>query len=174
VARRAAPAVDLAFLRGEARRYLERYWPSAGRLRAVLMRRVDRAAAEGRLDRDAGAALVDRVVAELVEAGALDDARWARAWVEDLHRRGKSRAAIGHALRDKGASPAVAEAALSGVLGGGAEAELEAARTWARKKRIGAWRTDPALRREKRPRDLAALARAGFPLGIALRVVDEG
>jgi regulatory protein len=52
------------------------------------------------------------------------------------------------------------------------DAELEAARTWARKHRIGPWRTgpvDPEIRRK----ELARMARNGFGYGVACKVVDE-
>ena len=51
------------------------------------------------------------------------------------------------------------------------QAELEAARIAARRKRLGPWsRGDRAAQRQK---DIAALARAGFSLAIARAVIDD-
>jgi regulatory protein len=51
-------------------------------------------------------------------------------------------------------------------------AELEAAATYARRRRLGPHRRDPEARAERRERDLAALARAGFSYAIAQQIID--
>jgi regulatory protein len=170
---RPPPKLDLGWLRQEARRYLERQRPSEARLHQVLMRRVDRALQFHGGDRAAGEALADAVVAELRQSGVLDDARWARAWVGDLHRRGQSRPVIQQKLRLLGGDQQVIATAMDEVLGPRAGSDLEAAQSYVRRKRIGPHRSDPVLRRDKRQRDLAAVARAGFSLGVALKVIDD-
>ena len=170
---RPPPKLDLGWLRQEARRYLERQRPSVARLRTVLMRRVDRALAFHGGERAAGAALVDVVVDELLQSGVLDDDRWARAWVGDLHRRGQSRPVIQQKLRLLGGDRQTVAAAIDDVLGPRGESDLDAARAYVRRKRIGPHRPDPLLRRDKRQRDLGAVARAGFSLGVAIKVIDE-
>ncbi|MHA1114431.1 MAG: regulatory protein RecX, partial [Alphaproteobacteria bacterium] len=50
-------------------------------------------------------------------------------------------------------------------------ADLAAAIAYARRRRLGPWRV-AAARAERRERDLAALARAGFNYDLARRVVD--
>ena len=54
----------------------------------------------------------------------------------------------------------------------GVDPELERAVAYVRRRRLGPMRHDPEQRRARRERDLAAVARAGFPFGVALRVID--
>ena len=51
-----------------------------------------------------------------------------------------------------------------------ANLDLDAACNYARRRRLGPWRS--AGRAERRERDLAALARQGFGYELALRVID--
>lgn len=52
-----------------------------------------------------------------------------------------------------------------------ADPELAAATTYARRRRLGPW-GPAATRAERRPRDLAALGRAGFGYQVARKVVE--
>ena len=49
---------------------------------------------------------------------------------------------------------------------------MAAALAYARRRRIGPYRTDPTLRAETRLKDLAALARRGFAPALCRRVID--
>jgi regulatory protein len=51
------------------------------------------------------------------------------------------------------------------------DAELAAAAAFARKRRIGPWRS-PAERADRREKDLAAMARAGFAYRVVRLVMD--
>jgi regulatory protein len=53
----------------------------------------------------------------------------------------------------------------------GGDPALAAALALARRRRLGPWRP-PAARAARRDKDLAILARAGFPRGLATRIVD--
>jgi regulatory protein len=77
---------------------------------------------------------------------------------------------IGQKLRLKGVPPELVTRELEKV--SGELSELEAARIWARKKRLGPFRQNPDERSARRERDLAALARAGFSFGTAKAVID--
>jgi regulatory protein len=78
---------------------------------------------------------IDAAVAELVELGYLDDARYARVFVQDkrtLEAWGSER--IARALRERGVERALVEAALAGAGGGGEQAwgdQQWAAQDWA-------------------------------------------
>ena len=52
------------------------------------------------------------------------------------------------------------------------EPELEAAQRYARRRRLGPYRADPAARSECRDKDLACMARAGFAGRVARQVID--
>ncbi len=112
------------------------------------------------------------VVARLVEVGLVDDERFAVARAERLVRNGKSRRAIAVHLASKGIDPNTARAAISTD----PEDELRAALVLARRRRLGPFARDEGeLDREQarssRQKALATLARAGFGMGVAERVL---
>lgn len=158
-------------LREAALRHLERYASSAANLRRVLSRRVRRRA-EDDAEVEAAMARVDHILSRFQEVGLLDDRAYADRRAEALHRKGKALRAIQADLLGKGVSRSVADeavAALKERLGG--EADLAAAATYARKRRLGPFRTT-GDRREERQRDAARLARRGFDWETVRRVID--
>ena len=52
------------------------------------------------------------------------------------------------------------------------DAEAAAALRFAERRRLGPWRRDPKVRAERRDRDIAAMARQGFPVRLSIRVID--
>ena len=110
-------------------------------------------------------ALVDGVVERLTRAGLIDDAAYGRGRAAALARKGlpawRIKADLGRQDVD------LAEASVAEALDLDEEAQ---ARRLAQRKRLGPYR--PGEREPYRDKDLRALARAGFPLGLAKRVVD--
>ena len=157
-------------LESAALSYLQRYATSAANLRAVLMRRVQRAAYAHGDDPSEGTALIDALVDRYIRAGMLDDRAYAQGRAASLHRRGVSRRVIASQLAAKGVAPEDIEDALSQLRDTHADLDLDAACNYARRRRLGPWRTKD--RAERRERDLAALARQGFGFELALRVID--
>lgn len=142
--------------------YINRYPTSQANLSRVLVRKLQR-----RLDDpDEAAALVARVVDRLVEARLVDDSLFAGARVAALKRRGISAAVTRAKLREKGVDEATASTAL---LEEGHD-EREAAHAYARRRGLGPFRVRD--RTGRRDRDVAAMARAGFPVDIAIDIVD--
>ena len=158
--------VDAAYLRRAALYYLERYSAPAAQLQRVLQRKVERSCRHYDLDPQMFRTVVDEVVAACVASGLVDDRRFAEARAQSLRRKGRSARAVAAGLAAKGVERAlVAEVAVASE-----DAELEAARIAARRKRLGPWsRADRAGLRQKH---IAALARAGFSLAIARTVID--
>jgi regulatory protein len=154
--------------------HLERFASSVEGLRQVLLRRVEKAARDGRCDRAEAAGWVEAVVARFAAAGLVDDRVFAEARAASLRRRGDSARRIALVLRQKGVDTDLAAAALAVEDGEDrGDAEFRAACRLARRRRLGPMR--PAADREaRRDRDLASLARAGFALGVARRVLDLG
>lgn len=150
--------------------YLERYASSAENLRRVLMRRVHRSAMIHGTDPEDGKAAVDDIISRYRDSGLLDDAAYAEMRVRTLHRRGASRRLIGARLAEKGVARDDIDHALEALEVDSPAPDLEAACNYARRRRLGPWRH--ADRTAYRERDLAALGRQGFPIDIALRVVD--
>jgi len=166
--RHAKRALTAIALENSALHYLGRFATSSGNLRRVLLRKVARAATEEG-DRSAGARLIEELIARYLRSGLLDDRAYAAQAASSLARRGASRHAIGGKLAQKGIAAELVKEALQGLDAGGSS-EIAAACALVRRRRLGPYRT-PAARAASRNKDLAALARAGFSLDIARRVL---
>ena len=170
----APPAPDAGSLYQAALNHLARYAATEAGLRKVLMRRIDRWA---RLQPDAEAAsavisdarlAVDRVVKRLTEAGAVSDSVFAENRARGLVRAGQSQRSVQVRLVSKGVAPELARSAAERD----PETELSAALVLVRKRRIGAYRATEAADAAMRMKELALLARAGFPRDIAERALN--
>ena len=164
------PPPDRQALHEAALRHLSRYAATAAGLTRVLDRRIARwAAAEDtdHTDTEGAAAEARRiarlVVSRLVAAGAVDDAGFAAVRTQRLARSGRSRRAVAAHLAARGVDAATAQAALTG----GPADELAAALVHARRRRIGPFRAAADVDAAGRRRELAMLARAGFPREVA-------
>jgi regulatory protein len=166
---------DAQELQNAALDYLARYAATEAGLRRILERRIDRwLRRAGDADRETIAAqasaarvAVREVVARLVAAGAVNDAKYAENRARSLVRSGRSRRATDAQLRAKG----VDSATVQSVLPEDAETELAAALVLARKRRIGPFRRGAAADEAGRKQELGVLARAGFPQDVARRAL---
>jgi regulatory protein len=169
------PPPDAQELQNAALDYLARYAATEAGLRRILERRIDRwLRRAGDADRETIAAqasaarvAVREVVARLVAAGAVNDAKYAENRARSLVRSGRSRRATDAQLRAKG----VDSATVQSVLPEDAETELAAALVLARKRRIGPFRRGAAADEAGRKQELGVLARAGFPQDVARRAL---
>jgi regulatory protein len=161
-------AIDEALLERWALGYLERYASSAANLRRVLMRRVRRRAGADRERGRQAAPLIDALVTRYLGAGLLDDAAYATARARRGHRRGASLRAIRADLAAKGVDTQAVAGAVATLCSAEADADLAAACTFARRRRLGPYRSGAA----DRNRELAAFARAGFDRREAEAVLD--
>ena len=150
--------------------YLERYASSAANLRRVLMRKAKRAARRQGGGTEAVAGLIEDIVARYLHAGLLDDAAYAAQQAASLRRRGTSRHAIRGRLATKGVALEHIDAALAALDTEADESDLAAAGALARRRRLGPYRP-AAARAAYRQKDMAAMARAGFSLETAQRVL---
>ena len=158
-----SPPYDAATLERAALDYAARYATTRARLAAYLRRKLRE---RGWTEEEP--APVERLVNRFAERGYVDDPGFAAARTESLLRRGYGARRIGDALRMAGI-----DADTAGALRGRIDAAAEqSAMAYARRKGIGpfAHRTpDPA---EKR-RWIAAMARAGHPWDMVLRVLGS-
>ena len=127
--------------------------------RADLARRLIRRGAPGEV--------ADAVVAELTARGYLDDAAYARQWVESRSARGYGAARLRAELRSRGVNAALVDAAIGGLT---PDTVLDRAFALARRR----W---PVIARG-RPERVAArlseyLLRRGYAPGVVVRVVRE-
>jgi regulatory protein len=108
------------------------------------------------------------VLARFAEVKLIDDAMFARAWVDSRHHgRGLAGRALGAELRQRGVAPDDIQAALSEL---DPEQELATARELVAR-RLPGTAGMPALARMRRL--TGVLARKGYPPGLAYRVVRE-
>ena len=170
-ARRGPRKATPDYLRNAARYHLDRYPASAAHLRRLLLAKVERSARFHDTGRDEGAAAVDALIAEFLDKGLLDDARYAAGRARSLFQRGASARRIRSALAMKGVAREFIDQALEDLHEEAAEPELAAALGYARRRRLGPYRV-AAARAERREKDLAALGRQGFGYALARRVIE--
>ncbi|HEX3970786.1 MAG TPA: RecX family transcriptional regulator, partial [Stellaceae bacterium] len=102
--------------------------------------------------------------------GLLNDRAYAAQAASSLARRGTSRYSIAGKLAQKGVDRELVSQTISDLDADGEASELAAACALVRRKRMGPYR--PADKRaDFRDKDLASLARAGFRLDLARRVL---
>jgi regulatory protein len=112
--------------------------------------------------------VADSVLGRFAEVGLIDDAAFARAWVESRHHgRGLARKALAAELRQRGVSDGEVRSAV-GLLG--PQDELAAAQRLVAK-RVEASRGKPMPARARQL--LGMLARKGYSAGLAAQVVRE-
>lgn len=165
-ARRAKPATA-AYLERAAIAYLERFGGTTARLRRVLEKRVARSVEELGTDPCEGAQALEQVVEKLAGLGYVDDARFAASRVRSARARGKSARAVRTTLARQGLPASLIDRALADD----PTSDLEAARAFVRRRRLGPHRP-PEQREAERERDLAKLARAGFSYDVASRALS--
>lgn len=168
--RRAPRRMNPARLERIAVAHLERFGSSVANLRRVLRRRIERSCEEHDDDAARFEAPLDALIEKLQRIGVLDDRRYGRSLVKSARARGTSSLGIRMKLRHKGLDAGLCDELLQDEAG--EDAEAEAAWRYARRRRLGPFRSDPELRRECRQRDLAALGRRGFGYAVASRVID--
>jgi len=168
--RRLPRQATASYLENAALYYLERFSSSSANLRRVLMRKVARSARAHGTDPAEGSGLVEAIIARYLQSGLLDDAVYAAQKAASLRRRGTSRYAIRGKLAVKGVDAELINAALERLDDEQGSGDLVAACALVRRRRLGAYRPK-AEQAPHRRKDLAALARAGFSLDVALRVL---
>ena len=112
--------------------------------------------------------VAESVLSRFTEVGLIDDAAFARAWVESRHHgRGLARRALSAELRQRGIPDGEVRSAV-GLLG--PQDELATARRLVAK-RVAASRGKPMPARARQL--MGMLARKGYPAGLAAQVVRE-
>lgn len=152
------PPLDAAALERLALRYVERFATSRGRLADYLARKLRERGAAGAVD--------PRAVAErMAERGYVDDAAFAEARARSMARRGLGSRRVTQTLRQAGIeADEIARTADE-------SSPVEAALTFARRRRIGPFATTPADPKT-REKQIAALVRAGHGYALARRIAE--
>jgi regulatory protein len=158
-----------ATLHDAALAHLARYASTRAGLIRVLDRKVARWGASELGNSEgvnSGREAARRVVARLVESGAVSDAAFAEVRARSLHRAGKSSRAIGAHLATRGVAVGMATQAARQE----PAQELAAALIHVRRRRLGAYRATAGTADDFR-RALASLARAGFGGSVAIQAL---
>jgi len=159
--------------------YLGRYAASEASLRRVLHNRIRRAARDNpdfAADTERQNSLrstIETIIETHKRTGIINDAVFAETKINSLRRAGRSRRAIQQKLAVKGITSSIVAAALRQHADGDEadEVEFKAALALARRRKLGPFRKNPADE-DRRRKDFAALARAGFSSAIAKRVLQ--
>ena len=159
--RREAPPYDVPMLERAALDYAARYATTRAKLSAYLRRKLRERGWAG-----PGTPPVEALVERFADVGYVDDRAFASARTDSLLRRGYGARRIDTALRAAGIDAEVAEGLRDRIDG---EAEAAAAR-FARRKRIGPF-AGRAPDRDEQRRWIAAMARAGHPMDVVLRLL---
>ena len=165
--------------------YLSRYAASEASLRRVLENKLRRAAMqdEAFAQDHEGQGLLRQAIDKIIEthrsSGVLNDAAYAEMKVHSLRRAGRSSRIITQKLSQKGVKEEHITRALDADGEGDVrEDDLQAAISFAKKKRLGCYRkslpcggANAQIEAKSRQKDIATLARAGFPFDLIKQVL---
>jgi len=162
--------LSTAALHEAALAHLARYATTQAGLLRVLDRRIDRwVRAQQEVEADTvttARATARAVVTQFAVQGLINDTEFAAGRARSLTRAGRSRQAIAAHLAARG----IGREAAAGAMPTHEDAEFAAALACARRRRIGPFRR-AEVDAAGRNRELAMLARAGFPRDVALRAL---
>lgn len=162
---KAPPApYDAAALERIALHYVGRYATTRAKLADYLRRKLRERGWAGD-----GAPPVDSLVARFAERGYVNDALFAQARTESLHRRGYGMRRIRASLQAAG----IDRDTIGAACGEDGQAAEAAALAFARRRKLGRFSQKPQDLAEKR-RSLAAMLRAGHPYDVSQRVIGGG
>ena len=173
--RRGPKKATAKYLENSAAHYLGRFATSRAHLRQLMMQKVKRSADHHGTDPAEGEKFVDDIIAKFERYGFLDDKAYAEMRARSLHAKGTPVRGIRYKLMQKGLEEEYIDAALDHLADEerAANLDLAAALTLARRRRIGPYRTDDKeARGERREKDMAILARAGFSYDVVCQVLD--
>lgn len=158
------------YLENSALHYLKRYASTTTQIKRVMTRKITRSIAVHGGDRAEALTWLEALIEKLVRNGLINDQSYAETRANSLRHAGRSARVIEQKLRLKGVPSSLATQKIREATEQVSEAA--AALIWARKKRLGPFSRDAAARKERRQKDLAALARAGFSFAVARSVID--
>ena len=156
-------------LKNIALHYLERFDSSADNLRQVLKRRlVNYARQTDDFDLSAAETWIEEIITDFERLGYVNDLRFAEFKIDDYLNAGKPERYIRQKMMQKG----IDENTVDGILQNREFDEEAMAARFARKKKIGPWRSDEESRRINRQKDLATIVRAGFNYDTAQKIIN--
>ncbi|MCX5616564.1 RecX family transcriptional regulator [Bombella sp. TMW 2.2559] len=180
------PSPDHQTLREAALAHLARFATTRQNLKQMLQRRVRRwgvravragmFAEDAAMHEEACQPLIEQIVDEMEQLGAVDDAGFSRSRARNLARSGRSRRAVQAHLQAKGVDGETVRQAVDESLGEAGDerarqAELAAALVLARKRTVGPFHR-PDRPEKDRMKVLAIFARNGFSQDVATKALE--
>jgi regulatory protein len=151
--------------------YLSRFASSIANFKAVMWRKIERRGLPETISEAEARLWVERLAERFTALGLLDDEAFAQGRARSLLRRGRPSRRIQATLVAAGLAPEMAADAVGGLAEQTDDVDLDAALAFARRKRVGPYARSAAAP-ERRQKDLAAFARAGFSFQMARCILD--
>jgi len=173
--RRGPRKATATYLENSAAHYLGRFAASSAHLRQLMMQKVQRSVSHHGTDPDEGAKFVDAIIAKFERLGFLDDRAYAEMRARGLHAKGTPVRGIRFKLMQKGLDEEHIDAGMAALADeiDVRDLDLSAALRLARRRRLGPYRSDDKdVRDERRDKDMAVMARAGFSYDVVCQVID--
>ncbi len=144
--------------------YVQRFPGSVANTRRRYLLKINRAVTELELEREPLVAALEAAIEVSLRYGYLDDAKFAEGRARRALARGVAPARVSAGLSSKGVSSTVARAGIAAATEG--NPQVEACAAYVRRRKLGPWRP-PEKRAAEAMKDLAKVARAGFPFDVA-------
>ncbi|WP_417317536.1 regulatory protein RecX [Emcibacter sp.] len=171
---RKAKKVTPTYLRNATYRYLERYASSEENLRRILRQKVKRRLSAGGEDGTLTAehdGWIEDTIQYCRKHTLINDELYALSKARSFLRSGNSRAKIIQKLQAKGVSRDLAERVLSEIAEEMGDSEIFAAAGYVRRRRFGPFSAN-AADEDKRRKEMASMARAGFSFDLSRQVLE--
>jgi regulatory protein len=157
-------------LRNIAIYYLQRFASSKENLKLVLKRRVMNSARYHDIDIKETSFWIEALVKQLAKSGMVDDQVYAEGKMRALFRHGVSPKKIAQRLTQKGVNSGLVQQVMNKLHTETPNPNLSAAKKLVKRRRLGPYR-QPDKREERKDKDLATVARAGFDFQTACKVI---
>lgn len=150
--------------------YLSRYEATTGKVRDVLKRRLMTAERRGEEIPNEAPAWIEKIIAQMVDLGYIDNNRYAENTFRRLTQAGKSVRSIAYKLKQAGLEEDVLSDLIEEQETTSGELDLTSALKLVKKRKLGLYRPE-SQRAAYAQKDLAVLGRAGFSYEIAQKAL---
>lgn len=150
--------------------YLSRYESTTGKVREVLTRRLMTAERRGEEIPNEAPAWIEKIIAQMVDLGYIDNNRYAENTFRRLTEAGKSVRSIAYKLKQAGLEEDVLSDLIEEQETTSGELDLTSALKLVKKRKLGLYRPE-SQRAAYAQKDLAVLGRAGFSYEIAQKAL---
>ena len=159
------------WLRDQALRYLNRFPATSHKMAQHLFNKAAPQLEHFDIVEEKLSADIEKVVADMIKAGFINDTEFAASKARLMARQGRSVAQIGLKLQEMAFSEADQSQALEALGEDRNALDRRAAARFVKRRRFGPYKPEET-RGERRNKELASLARQGFSFDVATRVVD--